>query len=213
VESIEPTEYLSQRDSKLAILIKNVGKYVVEREDEDPFESLIRSIISQQLSGRVARLISDRFKNYYGDTQLKPIQIIDTPNDDLRKIGLSYKKISYIKDLSQRIYEKKINFMQLSALSDNEIVNELIKIKGIGQWTAEMFLIFHLKREDVLPTKDLGIRKAMKILYKLDELPSPSDMLEISSSWRPHRSVASWYLWKSLTNIDRYINNLFTSNI
>ncbi len=156
MESIEPTEYLSQRDCKLAVLIKNVGKYVVEREDEDPFESLIRSIISQQLSGRVARSISDRFKNYFGNVKLKPIQIIDTPDNDLRKIGLSYNKISYIKDLSQRIYDKKINFIQLSTLSDDEIVHELIKIKGVGQWTAEMFLIFHLKREDVSSNKRSG---------------------------------------------------------
>ncbi len=120
----------------------------------------------------------------------------------MRKVGLSYKKISYIKDLSQRIYDEKINFIHLSTLSDDEIIRELINIKGVGQWTAEMFLIFHLKREDVLPTKDLGIRKAMKLLYKLDELPSPSIMLEISFSWRPYRSVASWYLWKSLANIE-----------
>ncbi|HEY6536889.1 MAG TPA: DNA-3-methyladenine glycosylase [Candidatus Nitrosocosmicus sp.] len=205
MDNIEPTEYLSNSDCKLAVLIKNVGKYVMERVDEDPFESLLRSIISQQLSGRVASSIFDRFKNYYGGIKPIPIQIIDTPNDDLRKIGLSYNKISYIKDLSHRIYDKKINFIQLSTLSNDEIVQELIKIKGIGQWTAEMFLIFHLKREDVLPTKDLGIRKAMKILYKLDGLPSPSHMLEISSSWRPYRSVASWYLWRSLSNMERNI--------
>ncbi len=111
---IDPAEYLSKRDYKLAVIIKNVGKYVINRDDEDPSETLIRSIISQQLSGSVAKKISDRFKNYYGNVKPKPIQIIETPDSDLRKIGLSYKKISYIKDLSQRVYDGKIDFVHLS---------------------------------------------------------------------------------------------------
>ncbi len=111
-------------------------------------------------------------------------------------------KIAYIKDLSTRISDERLNLELLSELSDEKIIDELVKVKGIGIWTAEMFLIFCLGREDIMPVRDLGIRKAMKKLYDLPELPAPSYMLDISTPWRPYRSIASWYLWKSLANVD-----------
>jgi DNA-3-methyladenine glycosylase II len=167
----------------------------------DPFESLIQSIIYQQLSGKAANAIYNRFLNFYGCKIPTPQQIVSTPSETLRdKIGLSFKKIEYIKDLSSRISDGRLNLSLLSGMTDDEIISELIKVKGIGRWTAEMFLIFCLGREDVMPIGDLGIRKAMQILYNLPQLPTPSSMLAISLPWKPYRSIATWYLWKSLNN-------------
>jgi len=197
-----PLDFLSQRDFKLANLIQTIGKYSIEKH-KDPFESLIKSIIYQQLSGRSANAIYNRFLNHYDNTLPTPKQIIATPSDTFRtKMGLSFKKIEYLKDLSLRISDGELNLILLSSMTDEEIIEELVKVRGIGRWTAEMFLIFHLGREDVMPVGDLGIRKAVQSLYGLPQLPSSAQILEISSSWKPYRSIAAWYLWKSLSNFD-----------
>ncbi len=197
-----PLDFLSQRDFKLANLIQTIGKYSIEKH-KDPFESLIKSIIYQQLSGRSANAIYNRFLNHYDSTLPTPKQIIATPSDTFRtKMGLSFKKIEYLKDLSLRISDGELNLILLSSMTDEEIIEELVKVRGIGRWTAEMFLIFHLGREDVMPVGDLGIRKAVQSLYGLPQLPSSAQILEISSSWKPYRSIAAWYLWKSLSNFD-----------
>ncbi len=202
MDKLSPVQYLSQKDCKLATIIKSVGEYS-KKTHNDPFESLIKSIISQQLSGKAANAIYNRFKIYYNNTKPTPYQIISTPIETFRtQIGLSMQKITYIKDLSTRISDERLNLGLLSELPDEKIIDELVKVKGIGIWTAEMFLIFCLGREDIMPVRDLGIRKAMKKLYDLPQLPIPSYMLEISSPWRPYRSIASWYLWKSLANFD-----------
>jgi len=195
-----PSDYLSQKDLKLASIIRSIGDYSIKMHS-DPFESLIQSIVYQQLSGKAANAIYNRFLNYYGCTVPTPQQIISTPSETLRdKIGLSFKKIEYIKDLSSRISDGRLNLSLLSGMTDDEIVSELIQVKGIGRWTAEMFLIFCLGREDVMPIGDLGIRKAIQILYNLPQIPTPSSMLAISLPWKPYRSIATWYLWKSLDN-------------
>ncbi len=197
-----PLDFLSQRDFKLANLIQTIGKYYIEKH-KDPFESLIKSIIYQQLSGRSANAIYNRFLNHYDNTLPTPKQIIATPSDTFRtKIGLSFKKIEYLKDLSLRISNGELNLILVSSMTDEEIIAELVKVRGIGRWTAEMFLIFHLGREDVMPLGDLGIRKAVQTLYSLPQLPTSVQILEISSSWKPYRSIAAWYLWKSLSNFD-----------
>jgi DNA-3-methyladenine glycosylase II len=183
-------------------LIKSIGKYSIELH-RDPFESLLKSIIYQQLSGKSANAIFKRFLDYYDGKVPKPDQIIETPDELFRtKIGLSYKKIEYIKDLSSRISTKTLDLSLLSALSDEEIIAELIKVKGIGRWTAEMFLIFTLGRQDVMPLGDLGVKKAIQKLYNLSYMPDSQYISKISSSWRPYRSIATWYLWKSLSNFD-----------
>jgi DNA-3-methyladenine glycosylase II len=200
MNDLHPIDYLSQKDLKLASIIKSIGRYSIKMHT-DPFGSLIQSIIYQQLSGKAANAIYNRFLNHYGCIIPTPQQIISTPNETLRtKIGLSFKKIEYIKDLSSRISDGRLNLSLLAELSDDEIISELVKVKGIGRWTAEMFLIFCLGREDVIPIGDLGIRKAIQILYDLPQLPTPSSMLIISLSWKPYRSIATWYLWKSLDN-------------
>ena len=200
MNNLHPIDYLSQKDLKLASIIRSIGDYSIKMHS-DPFESLIQSIIYQQLSGKAANAIYNRFLNYYGCTVPTPQQIISTPSETLRtKIGLSFKKIEYIKDLSSRISAGRLNLSLLSGMTDDEIVSELIQVKGIGRWTAEMFLIFCLGREDVMPIGDLGIRKAIQILYNLPQIPTPSSMLAISLPWKPYRSIATWYLWKSLDN-------------
>jgi DNA-3-methyladenine glycosylase II len=199
---IDPIHYLSQKDSKLASIIQSIGKYS-RKPNVNPFESLIQSIISQQLSGKAAKAIYIRFIDYYNKIFPTPQQIISTPNEILRvQIGLSFKKIEYIKELSSRISNGKLDFASLINNSDEEIIAELIKVKGIGRWTAEMFLIFCLEREDVIPLGDLGVRKAMQKLYNLPQLPDPSSILAISLPWRPYRSIATWYLWKSISTVD-----------
>jgi len=197
-----PLHFLSENDYTLAGLIKSIGQYSIELH-HDPFESLLKAIIYQQLSGKSANAIYKRFLNYYNGKVPQPTQIITTTDELFRtKIGLSYRKIEYIKDLSSRISTKRLDLSLLPTMSDEEIIAELIKVKGIGRWTAEMFLIFGLGRPDVMPLGDLGVRKAMQKLYNLSQLPDSYYVLKISSSWTPYRSIATWYLWKSLVNFD-----------
>jgi DNA-3-methyladenine glycosylase II len=191
--------YLSQSDPCLGEVIRSVGEYSI-KICKDPFQSLVESIIYQQLAGRVASVIYGRFIKYYNDSPPLPEQILSTPDSVLKSlIGLSSRKIQYIKDLSARITERKLDLVTLSEMRDEEIIVQLIQVKGIGRWTAEMFLIFCLGRLDVLPVTDLGVRKAMQKIYSLRDLPKPSEMLAISQPWKPYRSVATWYLWKSVS--------------
>jgi DNA-3-methyladenine glycosylase II len=163
------------------------------------FESLVISIISQQLSIYAANKIIERFKNYFAN-KIIPQSILNTETEELRNLGISYSKIKYIKDLSSKIENKEISFSRISIKSDGEIIELLTKVKGIGIWTAQMFLIFTLGRGNVLPTGDLGIKKAIQKLYLLKELPSENKIEAISrkNNWEPFNSIASWYLWKIL---------------
>lgn len=200
--SIDPVKYLSKADPQLAGVIKTVGKYSIKIRT-NAFLSLVESIIYQQLAGSAANIIYTRFINHYNNVLPKPMQIISTSDIELKsKIGLSSNKVQYLKDLSTKVEQGKINLELLSTMSDEEVIAELTLIKGIGRWTAEMFLIFCLGRPDILPVTDLGIRKAVHKLYSLPELPKPAELLAISQPWRPHRTVASWYLWKSLSKFD-----------
>ena len=151
----------------------------------------------------MANIIYRRFLNYYNNILPTPQQILSTPNHILKaKIGLSSKKIEYIRDLSERVIDKRLNLALISKMTDEEIVNQLVQVKGIGRWTAEMFLIFCLGRPDIFPVGDLGLRKAIQKVYSLPELPTSSTMLIIAQPWKPYRSIATWYLWKSLSKFD-----------
>ena len=198
----DPIELLSEQDLILGRLIKSIGNYSIQIH-ENLFESLLKSIVYQQLAGSAANAIYSRFLQYYGDTLPTPKQIISTSNTVLRfTIGLSFKKIEYIKNLATKIVSGELNIHHLPDLQDEEVITELVKVKGIGRWTAEMFLIFCLRREDVIPLGDLGVKKAIQKLYDLSELPTHEYMLEVSSRWKPYRSIATWYLWKSLSKFD-----------
>ena len=197
-----PLQLLSKQDLLLGKLIKSIGNYSIQIHD-NLFESLLKSIIYQQLAGNAANAIYSRFLSLYGDTLPTPEQIISTSDTVLRfTVGLSFKKIEYIKNLSTKIISGELNIQVLSDMQDEEVINELVKVKGIGRWTAEMFLIFSLQREDVFPLDDLGVKKAIQKLYNLSNLPTREYMIEVSCRWKPYRSIATWYLWKSLSKFD-----------
>jgi DNA-3-methyladenine glycosylase II len=199
--NIDALQYLCKADSNLEKIIKVVGKYSIKIRN-DPFQSLIESIIYQQLAGKAANAIYNRFINYYDNKQVTPTRILNSSNDNLKKVGLSNRKIDYLKDLASHVYDGRINLEELPTMNDEEIINKLVNVKGIGRWTSEMFLIFSLGRQDVLPVTDLGVRKAIQKVYSLSELPKPNTMMEIAQPWRPYRSIATWYLWKSLSNFN-----------
>ncbi|NDF24418.1 MAG: DNA-3-methyladenine glycosylase 2 family protein [Thaumarchaeota archaeon] len=189
-----------KKDKKLARIIDQVGKPNIPIT-KNPYESLVEAIITQQLSGKAADSISKKFRATYGRFP-KPAAVLETSDDTLRKAGLSYMKISYIKDLSHRIETKQLRLHLMKNLTDEEIIAELTEVKGIGRWTAEMFLIFSLGRQDVLPVGDLGLKKGIQRLYSMEELPEKEKMEKIAQKWRPYRSVATWYLWRSLNQFD-----------
>jgi len=186
-----------RRDPVMATIIDQVGEFAMGYRDPD-FGSLVRSILSQQISSKVARVFIERLVSRMPDGRITPEAILRMRLATFRKMGFSAAKTAYIRDLARLTRNGDLVFEHLPAMADDEIVEHLTKVKGIGVWTAHMFLIFGLRRPDVLPTGDLGIRAAMQRAYGLEELPKPADMHRIAQSWRPWCSVACWYLWRSL---------------
>lgn len=184
-----------RKDRKLAKVIDRIGEFNLSLT-KNPYESLVEAIITQQLSAKAADSISTKFRAIYGKFP-KPSDVMETSDVKLRKAGLSYMKVSYIKNLSKKVESKEIRLSYMKNLSDEEIIVQLTQVKGIGRWTAEMFLIFSLGRLDVLPVGDLGLRKGIKNLYSLEELPEKEQIERIAEKWRPYRSMATWYLWRS----------------
>lgn len=192
----EAIQHLRRHDPILSQIIDRVGDYGIQFR-EPVFETLVRSIVYQQLSGRVASVIFGRLEKATG-SPLTPASILKLRPSRMRSLGLSKQKTEYIRDLARHTRDGKVVFEDLAALEDGVIIERLTQVKGIGVWTVHMFLIFALKRTDVLPTGDLGIRNAMKKAYKLAEPPTPAEMEKLAQRWRPYCSVASWYLWRSL---------------
>jgi DNA-3-methyladenine glycosylase II len=190
--------HIYRNDRRLAAVIDEVGPCNLKPR-KDYYHALLRSIVGQQLSRVVADVIRKRFFNYFNNKPL-PEYILRTSEQKLRSFGLSRAKVKYIKDLSRNIIKKEIHFLRLNKMSDEEIIAEFTKVKGIGNWTVHMFLIFTLGRLNVLPVNDLGIRKAAKLNYSLRKLPSEERLKKLSkqNGWWPYNSIASWYLWKSL---------------
>ncbi len=166
----------------------------------DAYGALLRSIVGQQLSTKAARTIYGRLADLYGGRAPSPSELIDTDPERLREVGLSRAKASYLRSLAEHVIAGELELDRLTDLPDEEVSAQLTAVKGLGQWTADMFLIFHLERPDVLPVGDLGVRRAVQIAYGLQDLPSPAELIEIGEPWRPHRSLASLYLWSSLDN-------------
>jgi len=193
----EASVYLSGKDKKLAKIIKQHELSPLELH-EDYFRELTESIIGQQLSVKAADTILKRF--YLLITgPITPEKVIRLNDEKIRKAGISYQKISYIKDLAKKFQDGEIEFKKFSKLTDEEIIEELVRVRGIGRWTAEMFLIFGLGRPDVFSFGDLGLRRAIEKVHGIKEL-GETDAMKISETWKPYRSVASRYLWKSLDN-------------
>uniref|UniRef100_Q01SY7 DNA-3-methyladenine glycosylase II n=1 Tax=Solibacter usitatus (strain Ellin6076) TaxID=234267 RepID=Q01SY7_SOLUE len=189
-------QHLRKSDPVLSAIIERVGAYGIQFREPD-FETLVRSIVYQQLSGRVAKVILDRLVAAVG-REVTPEKILALRPGRMRKLGLSTQKTAYIRDLARHTRDGRLVFTELPALTDEEVIERLTQVKGIGVWTAQMFLMFALRRHDVLPTGDLGVRNAIRKAYDLAELPTPAEMEELARNWRPWCSVASWYLWRSL---------------
>jgi DNA-3-methyladenine glycosylase II len=190
-----------KRDPKLAKIIKHVGSYDISIM-KNPYESLIEAIITQQLSGKAAESISKRFRKLFVRFP-KPADVIKMPDSKLRSAGLSGMKVKYIKDLSEKIESKELKIRSLKNMTDEEVIMQLTQVKGIGRWTAEMFLIFSLGRLDVLPVGDLGLKKGIRSLYSMPDLPEKDEIEELAEKWKPYRTVATWYIWKSLNQFDK----------
>jgi len=189
--------HLKKADPVLCSLIDRVGAYRMEYR-EPTFETLVRSIVYQQLSGRVASVIFGRLAGLMPDGKMTPAGILKLTPAKMRKAGLSKQKTAYIRDLARKTNRGAVQFEALPDLADHEVIEHLTQVKGIGVWTAHMFLIFALQRLDVLPTGDLGVRMAIRKAYGMDDLPHPKQIEELALTWRPYCTVASWYLWRSL---------------
>ena len=191
--------HLRTVDPVLARVIARVGPYRPRiQQDGTHFSAILRAIVYQQLSGKAAATIHARFLGLFGDREPTPAQIIATPDDALRAVGLSRGKSRYVKDLAQRVEHTGLPIERLHELGDNAVMDALVQVKGIGRWTAHMFLLFRLGRLDVLPELDLGVRKAIQRVYGLRRLPTPEQVLKRGAAWSPYASVATWYLWRSL---------------
>lgn len=204
--SAKARKALAAADPTMAALIERVGKIDIatrmkrrkEERPEDPYGALLRAIVGQQLSTKAARTIYLRVVDLFGGTTPTPEQLLEASEEDLRGCGLSGRKTEYVRDLAAHVVSGELELGRLDQLGDEEVVEEIVAVRGLGQWTAEMFLLFHLQRPDVLSGGDLGIRKAIQIEYELEEMPTPTRVVEIGEPWRPHRSLASLYLWESL---------------
>jgi DNA-3-methyladenine glycosylase II len=166
----------------------------------DPWEALARAIVGQQLSTRAAASIWNKLLAIFGGRMPTPEELLRRRNATLLKAGLSNAKVGYLRDLASRVSDGRLDLGRLKDLSDEDVCAELVQVKGIGRWSAEMFLIFHLGRRDVISAGDLGIRRAIQVAYGMDDLPGPEDIDRIAEPWRPHRTLAGLYLWRSLAN-------------
>ena len=166
----------------------------------DPFEAVARAIVGQQLSTKAARSIWEKLLAQFGGKTPTPEELLRKRKPTLRKAGLSNAKVEFLRDLAQRVKDGRLDFNRIKDLSDEDVIAALIEVKGVGTWTAEMFLMFHLAREDVVSVGDLGIRRAVQIAYGMDDLPGPEELERIAEEWRPHRTLACLYLWRSLDN-------------
>jgi DNA-3-methyladenine glycosylase II len=207
--STTAAKQLAASDPTMAALIERVGEIDLEtrlgrRREERPadaYGALLRAIVGQQLSTKAARTIYLRVVDLFGGRTPAPEALLEASEEDLRGCGLSGRKVEYVRDLASHVLSGELELDRLDELPDEQVIEEIVAVRGLGQWTAEMFLIFHLERPDVLSGGDLGIRKAVGVEYGLDEMPPPQRVLEIGEPWRPHRSLASLYLWESLAAI------------
>jgi len=191
--------HLRRCDSRMKALIQSVGAFELKAR-RDRFAMLVNSILSQQISTAAARSIKNKLLASIKPDKLSPASMRRMNVDQLRTVGISRQKANYILDLTHKVNRGDLNLKRLGRLDDEGVIAELVQVKGIGRWTAQMFLIFSLGRLDVFPEDDLGIKNAIKKVYELDDLPERQLAREIAAPWRPFASVASWYLWRALEN-------------
>jgi DNA-3-methyladenine glycosylase II len=191
--------HLRAADPVVGSLIDAHGRYEMP-DRPDPYHALLRAILFQQLAGAAANAIQKRFHALYGDRPPTPQELLGTSEDDLRAAGLSRQKLGYMRDLALHVSEGTLDLAHINKMDDAEVTRQITAVKGLGEWSAHMFLMFHLGRPDVLPTGDLGVRNGMKIAYGLEESPTPKQALEIGAKWATYRSVGSWYMWRAVTS-------------
>ena len=187
---------LLKKDKNMQVLINKFGRPDLNPR-QDYFQSLLCSIVFQQLSGKAAQTIYERFVNLIPKTSnLCPNEVLKLDKEEMRKAGLSFRKIDYVRNLADYFENNSFHKKDVEKMSDQEISKELIQIKGIGQWTVDMFLMFTLNRADILPCTDLGIQKGIMKILNMNNLPSKKEMENCSRKWRPYRTIACWYLWR-----------------
>ena len=197
----EAAAFLSAADKRLAGVIEQVGPFSLRPQKlQSPFQSLLKAIVYQQLSGKAAATILGRVTDLFPRRGgIQPQAILDTSDELLRQAGMSRAKVLAVKDLAAKTLEGTVpTLARLKKMDDDEIVSRLVSVRGIGLWTVEMLLIFRLGRPDVLPAADLGVRRGFMLTYKKRQMPPPTDILRHGRRWQPYRSVASWYLWRSV---------------
>jgi len=200
---VRPEAHLRKADPILGALIDAVGP--IDPNDragrpDDHYGALVRAIVGQQLSTKAARTIYGRLTERFGGHTPTPAEILADDPEQLRSVGLSRAKAGYLRSLAEHVVSGELELERFDTMPDADIAAELIAVKGLGQWTVDMYLMFHLQRPDVLPVGDLGIRRAVERAYKLPGLPDPAQLTEIAEPWRPHRTLACRYLWRSLDN-------------
>lgn len=198
-----PASHLSAADPALARIIAQVGPYrPVALPDGSHFDAVMRAIVYQQISGAAATTILGRVFALFAGSSPSPEQLLAATDESLRAAGLSRQKIGYLRDLAAKAHSGEVPFDALDSREDEEIIAELVKVKGVGRWTAQMFLMFRLRRPNVLPVLDLGIQNAIRKAYRLRKRPTPERVARIGARWAPHATLACWYLWRSLENGD-----------
>lgn len=207
--SAKARKALAASDPTMAALIERMGNLDLatrlrrrkEERPADAYGALLRAIVGQQLSTKAARTIYLRVLDLFDGATPSPEQLLEASEENLRGCGLSGRKTEYVRDLARHVLSGELELDRLGQLDDEQVIEEIVAVRGLGRWTAEMFLLFHLQRPDVLSGGDLGIRKAIQIEYGLEEMPTPTQVIEIGEPWRPHRSLASLYLWESLAAV------------
>lgn len=193
--------HLSAHDQFLAPVIERSGLCTIQ-PNTNYYQDLVESIIGQQLSVKAAASIRQRFKGLFGGRMPSPAEILTKSVDDLRAVGFSRAKAAYVRDLAEHVLDGRVTFDHLPNLTNEEIIKELTDVKGIGEWTVHMFLMFCMGRPDVLPVGDLGIKNGIRQLYGLEQAPTPEQIKDLAKKyqWAPYQSIACWYIWKSLDN-------------
>lgn len=189
-------------DPVMSSLVARIGPLDLARRrrgrPNDAFGALVRSVVGQQLSTKAARTIYERLAALFGGRVPSPAELLAADEEALRTAGLSGRKTEYLRDLARKVESGDLDLDSLHRLTNEEVANRLVSVRGLGRWTADMFLMFHLDRPDVLPVGDLGIRRAVERLYGLAEAPQPGELRSLADPWKPHRTLACVYLWESL---------------
>ncbi|HWI18233.1 MAG TPA: DNA-3-methyladenine glycosylase [Vicinamibacterales bacterium] len=192
-------KHLMKADPKLRVVIKRVGPCTLHAfAPRDPFETLCMSIASQQLSTKAAATIFGRFRDLFPKRRPTPERVMTLTDEEIRAVGFSRPKVAYLKDLAARVLDGRLDLRGLKKHADDEVIQQLVAVKGIGRWTAEIFLMFRLGRPDILPADDLGLMNAAQRVYGLRTRPDAKQLRKMGEAWSPYRSVAAWYLWQSL---------------